>query len=140
MTSSPGCWHTYGKLLAREYSSPPLFAAAHRLSVDAYALQHPGNANERRARQSVWLHYCSLLLIFEHGATHAQATGALQQLASHDFPKRPNAPRTFDITVPEVVDVSDDGYAQAVTCWARCAFDAWQALKESARMAIGHIA
>jgi len=41
MLSSPGCWAAYGELLAREYSDSA-YRRLHRLSVDAYALQHPG--------------------------------------------------------------------------------------------------
>ena len=56
MLSSSGCWKAYGELLAREYENPMLFGAVHRLTVDAYALQHPGDPSDRRARQSVWVH------------------------------------------------------------------------------------
>ena len=61
MLSSPGCWKAYGELLAREYGNPLLFGAVHRLTVDAYALQHPGNPSDRRATQSVWIHYVALI-------------------------------------------------------------------------------
>ncbi len=41
MLSSPGCWAIYGEVLAREYERPA-YMADHRLTVDAYAVQHPG--------------------------------------------------------------------------------------------------
>jgi hypothetical protein len=63
MLGSPGCWAAYGRVLEREYSDPVLFGAAHRLTVDAYALQHPGDPRERRAVQSFWLHGASLWLV-----------------------------------------------------------------------------
>ena len=65
MLSSAGCWAAYGKVLVREYADPLLFAASHRLTVDAYAVQHPGNADDRRAVQSVWLHFAALDAIFQ---------------------------------------------------------------------------
>src|SRR5678816_4348633 len=39
MDSSPGCWHVYGEVLAREYGDQA-FRVAHRLTVDSYAVQH----------------------------------------------------------------------------------------------------
>src|ERR1700688_1721358 len=39
--SSPGCWAAYGEVLAREYRDYRL-ARLHRLTVDTYAVQHPG--------------------------------------------------------------------------------------------------
>jgi hypothetical protein len=41
MESSPGCWASYGEVLVREYTEPSYFGV-HRLTVDAYAVQHPG--------------------------------------------------------------------------------------------------
>jgi hypothetical protein len=39
--SSPACWAAYGEVVAREYSDSS-YAALHGLTVDAYAVQHPG--------------------------------------------------------------------------------------------------
>lgn len=132
MTSSAGCWRRYGEVLAREYANPALFAAAHRLTVDAYALQHPGDPDERRARQSVWLHYTSLRLIFEHDATHAEATRALQTLSDHRFGDRPEAPDRYAVTVDDLARAGDQDHAQIALRWARCAYDAWHALGDEA--------
>jgi hypothetical protein len=41
----------YGEMLAREYGDPAYFRV-HQLTVDTYAVQHPG-PRERRAIQSV---------------------------------------------------------------------------------------
>ena len=41
MEASPGCWHVYGQVLARDYTDPFL-RAVHRLTTDTYAVQHPG--------------------------------------------------------------------------------------------------
>ena len=51
MKSSPGCWAVYGEVLAREYEDPYFFEV-HRLTVDAYAVQHPGST-DRQSIQSV---------------------------------------------------------------------------------------
>lgn len=54
MLSLPGCWAVYGEVLAREYERPS-YMVNHRLTVDAYAVQHPGEPT-RAATRSVWLH------------------------------------------------------------------------------------
>ncbi len=66
MLSSSACWARYGEVLAREFGDPA-YSALHQLTVDAYAVQHPGVA-ERRAIQSVGLHLMILCLILEDGA------------------------------------------------------------------------
>ena len=71
MKSSPGCWSAYGQILAREYSNA-LYFEVHRLTVDAYAVQHPGST-DRQSIQSVGLHLIRLCLFLEHGLTAENA-------------------------------------------------------------------
>ena len=54
MESSSAYWAAYGEALARECSDPTP-VATHRLSVDAYAVQHPGGSS-RQSNQSVVVH------------------------------------------------------------------------------------
>ncbi|WP_217429780.1 DUF5946 family protein, partial [Sphingomonas bacterium] len=61
--ASPACWARYGELLAREYGDPA-YMAAHRLTVDAYCAQHPGEP-ERRTIQSAHVHLVGLHLTLE---------------------------------------------------------------------------
>lgn len=63
--SSPGCWAAYGEVLAREYSDYRP-TRLHRLTVDTYAVQHPG-VNVPAARRSVGLHLSRLYLLLEAG-------------------------------------------------------------------------
>ena len=63
--ASPGCWAIFGEVLAREcaeYAYPPV----HRLTVDAYAAQHPG-VPSRSSMQSVAIQVIGLHLILERG-------------------------------------------------------------------------
>jgi len=136
MLSSPGCWHHYGKILAREYESPALFAKAHRYSVDAYALQHPGKINDRRAYQSVRLHYISLHLIFEHEYSLSQATGVLQKLAGMNFEPLPIAEIEFTKTASDISDSNVLAHAEQVKLWAKSAYDSWGLLKPYAEEVI----
>jgi len=47
MESSPGCWYAHGEVLSREYSDQA-FRPAHRLTVDSYAVPHPGRPTHGR--------------------------------------------------------------------------------------------
>ena len=40
--TSPECWSVYTEVLGAEYSNPVLFGQVHQLTVDTYAVQHPG--------------------------------------------------------------------------------------------------
>ena len=72
MLSTPACWQAFGALVAREYADPALMEV-HRLTVDTWAVQHPGDGS-RRAIQSVGLHLCRLTLQLEHGFSGRRAS------------------------------------------------------------------
>ena len=75
MDSSAGCWAVYGEVLAREYSDPSFFEV-HRLTVDAYAVQHPG-AKDRQSIQSVGVHLIRLCLFLERDLSPENANDAM---------------------------------------------------------------
>lgn len=60
--STPGCWALYGQLLAREYQSFE-YMQVHSLTVDAYALQHPGQVSPQ-TNLSANIHLASLYSYF----------------------------------------------------------------------------
>lgn len=76
LEASPGCWAAYGELLAREYSDAAYYGV-HRLTVDAYAVQHPGHPSPQSI-QSVAVHLISLCLVLERGVDVQRATQAMQ--------------------------------------------------------------
>jgi acyl-CoA hydrolase/RimJ/RimL family protein N-acetyltransferase len=85
--SSPGCWRTFGDVQADEmmrFRHPP----AHRIVADAYMAQHPGDASDRRDRQSVFFHLVGLCAVFVLGMPPARATGMFRRLLRDrdDFP------------------------------------------------------
>ena len=133
MRSSPGCWAAYGELLAREYEDPALFAAAHRLTVDAYALQHPGDPRDRRARQSVRVHHASLYLALVLETPHAAIPATMRKLVGHDFPALPPPPAAFAITLADVLGRPEAEHVAAVRGWAEAAFQAWVDLEQPTR-------
>ena len=126
MLSSPGCWHAYGALLAREYADPALFAACHRLTVDASALQHPGDAEDPRATRSVWLHFASLHAIFAHGYSLDRATQLLQRLAGRAFEPLPNAAPDWSLTLASLSGEQGE-HTSEMRRWARASYDEWYA-------------
>lgn len=130
MHSSPGCWNAYGGVLEREYESPMLFGAVHRLTVDAYALQHPGDASDRRARQSVWVHYAALYLSLHKKEDHSRIPSVMRKLTVRTFPALPPAPTQFDFTLEDVLAQGEANHVSAVKAWADCAFKAWAELED----------
>lgn len=121
--ASAACWGLYGELLALEYG-PMDMPAVHRLTVDAYAVQHPG-VPERRSVGSVAVHLMALGLVFEHDMPTDRVTRAMDGISEGlDLrwlaPPEPNG----TLTVYDVL-VSDDHEA-AVRRWARSVWDAWE--------------
>lgn len=126
MESSPGCWAAYGQVLAREYSDVT-FAANHRLTVDAYAAQHPGKPSPQ-SMQSVCLHLVSLQLVLERDVDQSTATRILPQLAARkDMFTWLEPPGSLgDLTVNSVLAATSAiEHRAAVVEWARSVWRAW---------------
>ena len=115
----------YGEVLAREYSNA-LYAKNHRLTVDAYAVQHPGQPSRQTIR-SVGLHLASLCAVFEHDIPPHQATAFLQRLARRkDFAWLEPPDSVGEITVVHVHGASGpQEHARRVEEWAQSAWQAW---------------
>jgi hypothetical protein len=125
MTSSPACWAAFNAVLAREYSDPSLMAG-HRLSVDAFAVQHRGDGS-RRAIQSVGLHLARLMVQIELGLTGEAANKAMLRFAARkaDLPELPPRP-SYPVTVADVVGaIEPKEHAAAVRRWAETTWAAW---------------
>jgi hypothetical protein len=126
MRSSAACWAAYGCVLAAEYSDPELLAV-HRLSVNCYAVQHPGDGS-RQAIQSVGLHLSRLMLQLDLGLAADRANQAMLELARYKHRMRPlERPDLFSMTVADVAPLAGRaGHAGAVERWARSALDDWR--------------
>jgi len=77
MLSVPGCWQLYGEILAKEYAEVG-YRPIHRITVDAYAVQHPGKP-VRQAIQSVAVHLISLYYVLERGYDFQRAAQAMRR-------------------------------------------------------------
>jgi hypothetical protein len=125
MTSSPACWAAFNAVIAREFSDPRLMAV-HRLTVDAWAVQHPGDGS-RRAIQSVGLHLGRLWVQLDEGLAGDAANSAMLGFAARksDLPELP--PRSaYTLTINDVVGAEEaTEHAAAVQRWARSVWDDW---------------
>lgn len=133
--ASPACWARYGELLALEYGDASLMRW-HRLTVDAYAAQHPG-VPERRSAQSVHVHLTGLYLVLERGLDGRTATRAMRHLADgrvHAWLDPP--PLETEIGLPETIAAAGtDRYGETVRAWADAVWQAWSAHHGSIRAA-----
>lgn len=126
MESAPGCWSLYGEVLVREYTDAT-YAAHHRLTVDAYAIQHPGQRSPQSI-QSVAVHLVSLCLIFELGVAPARATLAIQRVskAKSQFVWLSPPDTMGQVTVASVHAArSATQHLELVRTWAESAWHAW---------------
>jgi hypothetical protein len=127
--ASPACWAVFGEVLAAEYSDRA-FWAAHRITVDAYAAQHPGT-DGRRQRQSVAAHLVALQLTYEQDAGDSAVLAALRHFAgtARNLPwLRPPDPKDWRLTVLDVVGAPDgEEHLRRVREWGRAVWDGWAA-------------
>ena len=126
MQSTPGCWAAYGRVLAREYQDRRFFAV-HRLTVDAYAVQHPG-VPSRQSIQSVGVHLVRLCLFLERGLSPEDANDAMLAAAARKaeyFWLEPPA-SLGAITVADLEAAADpEAHVAAVRAWAAQMWAVW---------------
>jgi hypothetical protein len=125
--ASAGCWEVYGELLAREYSDPR-YMAVHRLTVDAYCAQHPGEP-ERRSIQSVSVHLVGLHLVLDRGADGAFARhviAAITTMPAERLVWLTSPAHRGELTVLDVMPARDaDDHGARVRRWAASVWSAW---------------
>jgi len=125
--ASPGCWKVYCDVLAREYGelrNPPY----HRITVDAYAAQHPG-VESRRSVQSVAGHLIALHLVLERGLDTAYVTkvlGGIPKAADRfEWLTPPDFGRSMTV-LDVAAAVTPEDHERAVRAWAASVWDAWR--------------
>ncbi len=126
IASSPACWARCGEALAREFGDPERFRL-HQLTVDAYAVQHPGGG-ERRAVQSVGLHLMTLCAVIERGADPARGPALHKRIVGRPTFRRLDPP-SFEgrIRAADVLAAEDaPAHLALVRDWAEDAWRAWE--------------
>ncbi|MEO0997122.1 MAG: DUF5946 family protein [Pseudomonadota bacterium] len=125
--ASPGCWAVYGEVLAREYSDA-LYYRNHRLTVDAYSVQHPGQPSPQTV-QSAALHLLSLHAVLERGLSPDRATALMQNFAHHKKQFRwlqpPATPGSVTVVDVRAASTADE-HCALVRGWAESAWSAWE--------------
>jgi hypothetical protein len=132
--ANAACWALYGELLAHEYAELG-YPECHRLTVDAYAAQHPGR-REPRSIQSVGTHLTGLYLVLERGLDGRTATAQKNRvLATQPRFMWLNPPSTAGaITVQDVLEMRRaTPHCDAVEAWARSVWQAWELHHETVR-------
>jgi len=133
--ASPGCWAVYGEVLAREYGDYVRYAPVHRLTVDAYAAQHPGVPSPQSIR-SVAVHLIRLHLQLERGLPHEKANDAMLRISarSRDFPWLDPPASPGGVTVLDVRDAKNTPeHVARVRDWARSVWEAWSSHHDTVR-------
>jgi len=125
--ASPGCWAIFGEVLAKEYTDFARYAPIHRLSVDVYAVQHPGTPS-RQSIQSVAVHLVGLYAALECGLDFAQATDAIRRALKwrEEFVwLDPPAPMNW-LTILDAAKARDLAeHESVVRRWAESVWEAW---------------
>lgn len=132
--ASPGCWAVFGEVLAREYSDQRYWPV-HQLTVDAYAVQHPGQTSPQTI-QSVAVHLISLYLVLEEGRTVDEAGKAMHWATTqkHHFRWLEPPASRGNITILDVREATSPAeHAELVEAWARSAWDTWSDHHETVR-------
>ncbi len=133
MRSSPACWEMYGELLAREYQHPDRMGV-HRLTVDTYAVQHPGTRNSQSV-QSVAIHLIALHAVLELGTSQKEATSLLKVGADKRqfyWLDPPVAEYRINVLHPYRAK-SAAGHIARVQDWAISTWEAWARHHEQIR-------
>ena len=122
-------------MLAKEYGDYRYWPA-HRMTVDAYAAQHPGTPSPQSIK-SVAVHLISLHLTLERGLPGDRVVKEMQRAAGR------NHESFFWLEPPDflgeitVLDVqpagSPDEHKELVEQWARSVWEAWGTQHETIR-------
>ncbi|MEM1310595.1 MAG: DUF5946 family protein [Cyanobacteria bacterium P01_H01_bin.153] len=123
-SASPGCWARYGEVLAREYANVQYFAI-HAITVDAYAMQHPGTKSSQTIN-SVNLHLASLYAHYQNHVEISQLSQLKQYLIQHQeqFRWLPPPADLGKITINDIWPAETAGqHRELVLQWGKIVFD-----------------
>jgi hypothetical protein len=131
LASAPGCWNMYGEILAKEYAVENYDPILHRITVDAYAVQHPG-VPSKQTINSANFHLIRLYSIYEKDLDPAHASTIMKNVSEskelHTQFKWLDPP-SFDstINVADVIQAKDlDEHKKIFMKWGQSVWNAWK--------------
>ena len=129
-----GCQQLFDEVLAREFGDYR-YAREHRLTVDAYSLQHPDEY--MRSAKSYAAHLTGAYVAIEHRAV-AEANRAIHLwLSGSRSLQRPDQPAPGQrgrLTIVHVHVATDpDDHVRRVREWAESAWAAWRDYRDIAK-------
>lgn len=125
--NTPECWSVYTEVLGAEFGNAVLFGAVHQLTVDTYAVQHPGGSHPDK---SIGVHLAGLHLVLEKGHAPTSVPPRLQRLAASlgSWPHYPAPETRGGLTVLDVALAgSAEEHIERVRAWADQLWRAWAA-------------
>ena len=132
--ANAACWALYGELLAHEYSELG-YPECHRITVDAYAVQHPGERGGRTI-QTVGTHLSGLYLVIERGLDGPAATALKNKVLASDPPFQwlPPPGRNGELTVRDVLQLRHEmSHCDAIEAWGRSVWQSWDLHHDTVR-------
>ncbi len=139
--SDAGCWDIFCGVLAKEYTEYNELWQTHRLTVDTYAAQHPGNPG-RKEIQSVFIHLTRLYLQIEKGLTGKRANDVMLNISKFKdqyvwLDPVPDFSETVNIThVAEAKNITE--HKLAVELWAASVWNAWSRHHDTIKYFVEH--
>ncbi|MDX1909275.1 MAG: DUF5946 family protein [Bacteroidia bacterium] len=131
--TTQGCWNLYGQILAKEYGEYNYPALTHRLTVDTYAIQHPGQPG-RQSTQSVNIHLISLYLVLVKKLSGKEATQKMGAILANEptfewlEPPVPNGQKT----VSDVLAATNREWHEIkVREWAEDVWNGWYSMHKN---------
>ncbi len=126
------CRDMFDEILAREFSDPK-YGKVLRLTIDAYALQHPGSYMISFSSHAS--HLTGLCVVFKYSASQ-RINGALKKW----YDKKPNHMKVAEPdykgerTIADILPAKDEeDHCTRVQEWAESAWDAWLDHHETVR-------
>ena len=132
--ATAGCWSVYVEVLAREYSDAR-YGQLHQLTVDTYAVQHPGTPSPQSI-QSVTVHLVGLYLVFGLGQAPHRVTQSIQRLTVHkkEFVWLEPPSSMGPVTILDVLAAPDAvEHLRRVRQWGESVWRAWESHHPTAR-------
>ena len=135
-----GCLRLFEEILAREFSDYR-YGRIHRLTVDAYSLQHPDKY--MRSGKSFAAHLTGMWAALE-GADALESNRVVQKwLSTNPQVEKPTRlpERRGDLTINYIHDAADaNEHVRRVREWARSVWGAWSEFHDLARRLVDEAA